>query len=140
MNNSCTVDRGQFSWFRSNGYLRWSRPGQLQHSWLFRRLYAAKTSRIPVRSEGQPRARMQSVTLGAYLREFAAMAQNGTTRRSAWRLHPLCLGCEAIGRVSATDVTDHVEPHARTGSLGKRDLGRRRRFRFGSDHAAHPCA
>ncbi|MGY3527708.1 HNH endonuclease [Bradyrhizobium sp. USDA 4452] len=25
--------------------------------------------------------------------------------------HPLCLGCEAIDRVSATDVTDHVVPH-----------------------------
>jgi 5-methylcytosine-specific restriction endonuclease McrA len=27
------------------------------------------------------------------------------------RAHPLCLGCEAIGQVRATDVTDHVEPH-----------------------------
>jgi 5-methylcytosine-specific restriction protein A len=27
------------------------------------------------------------------------------------RSHPLCLGCEAVGRVTATDVTDHVEPH-----------------------------
>lgn len=25
--------------------------------------------------------------------------------------HPLCLGCEAIGRITATEVTDHVEPH-----------------------------
>jgi 5-methylcytosine-specific restriction protein A len=25
--------------------------------------------------------------------------------------HPLCLGCDAIGRVVATEVTDHVEPH-----------------------------
>jgi 5-methylcytosine-specific restriction endonuclease McrA len=27
------------------------------------------------------------------------------------RAHPLCLGCEAIGRYVATAVTDHVEPH-----------------------------
>ncbi len=27
------------------------------------------------------------------------------------RCHPLCLGCEAIGRVVPTEVTDHVEPH-----------------------------
>jgi len=27
------------------------------------------------------------------------------------RAHPLCLGCEAIGQVVATSVTDHVEPH-----------------------------
>lgn len=25
--------------------------------------------------------------------------------------HPVCLGCEAIGRVTATAVTDHVIPH-----------------------------
>jgi 5-methylcytosine-specific restriction protein A len=25
--------------------------------------------------------------------------------------HPLCAGCEAIGRVVPTVVTDHVEPH-----------------------------
>jgi 5-methylcytosine-specific restriction endonuclease McrA len=25
--------------------------------------------------------------------------------------HPLCLGCEAIGRIMPTTVTDHVEPH-----------------------------
>jgi 5-methylcytosine-specific restriction endonuclease McrA len=25
--------------------------------------------------------------------------------------HPLCLGCEAIGRVVPATVTDHVEPH-----------------------------
>jgi 5-methylcytosine-specific restriction enzyme A len=27
------------------------------------------------------------------------------------RHHPLCLGCEAVGRVTATEVTDHVKPH-----------------------------
>ena len=27
------------------------------------------------------------------------------------RAHPLCLGCEAVGRVEATTVTDHVIPH-----------------------------
>jgi 5-methylcytosine-specific restriction protein A len=27
------------------------------------------------------------------------------------RSHPLCLGCEALGRVTATAVTDHVVPH-----------------------------
>jgi 5-methylcytosine-specific restriction endonuclease McrA len=27
------------------------------------------------------------------------------------RLHPLCLGCEAVGLVTATTVTDHTEPH-----------------------------
>ena len=25
--------------------------------------------------------------------------------------HPLCLGCQAVGRVVATDVTDHIIPH-----------------------------
>ncbi len=25
--------------------------------------------------------------------------------------HPLCLGCEAVGRVAATRLTDHVIPH-----------------------------
>jgi len=25
--------------------------------------------------------------------------------------HPLCLGCEAVGLVSATEVVDHVVPH-----------------------------
>lgn len=27
------------------------------------------------------------------------------------RQHPLCLGCEAIGRVTAAGLVDHVEPH-----------------------------
>ena len=27
------------------------------------------------------------------------------------RKHPLCIGCQAIGRVEATTVTDHVIPH-----------------------------
>lgn len=27
------------------------------------------------------------------------------------RAHPLCLGCEAIGKVVATEVTDHTIPH-----------------------------
>ncbi|MGF1628294.1 MAG: HNH endonuclease [Kiloniellaceae bacterium] len=27
------------------------------------------------------------------------------------RKHPLCLGCEAAGRVEATTTTDHVVPH-----------------------------
>lgn len=25
--------------------------------------------------------------------------------------NPLCLGCEAVGRVSPTEVTDHIVPH-----------------------------
>lgn len=25
--------------------------------------------------------------------------------------HPLCLGCEAVGVLTPTDVVDHVEPH-----------------------------
>ena len=25
--------------------------------------------------------------------------------------HPLCLGCQAVGRVTATELVDHVEPH-----------------------------
>jgi len=25
--------------------------------------------------------------------------------------HPLCLGCEAVGRLEPTTVVDHVEPH-----------------------------
>jgi 5-methylcytosine-specific restriction protein A len=24
--------------------------------------------------------------------------------------HPLCLGCQAVGRISATEVTDHIIP------------------------------
>jgi 5-methylcytosine-specific restriction enzyme A len=36
----------------------------------------------------------------------------------AWkRSHPLCLGCSAIGRVTATQVTDHVVPHKGDRSL-----------------------
>jgi 5-methylcytosine-specific restriction endonuclease McrA len=27
------------------------------------------------------------------------------------RQHPLCLGCEAVGRITATEVVDHVVPH-----------------------------
>jgi 5-methylcytosine-specific restriction protein A len=27
------------------------------------------------------------------------------------RAHPLCLGCQAMGCVTATEVVDHVEPH-----------------------------
>lgn len=27
--------------------------------------------------------------------------------------HPLCLGCEAVGRYEATAVVDHIEPHKR---------------------------
>lgn len=27
------------------------------------------------------------------------------------RMHPVCLGCEAVGRVTATFVVDHVVPH-----------------------------
>lgn len=27
------------------------------------------------------------------------------------RTRPLCLGCEAVGRVSVTEVIDHIEPH-----------------------------
>jgi 5-methylcytosine-specific restriction enzyme A len=26
-------------------------------------------------------------------------------------LHPLCVGCEAVGRVAVCDVVDHVVPH-----------------------------
>ena len=30
----------------------------------------------------------------------------------AWkRANPLCLGCTAVGRVGATEVTDHILPH-----------------------------
>lgn len=25
--------------------------------------------------------------------------------------HPLCLGCDAVGRVTAAELVDHVEPH-----------------------------
>ena len=33
-------------------------------------------------------------------------------RMGRWkRDHPLCLGCQAIGRVTATEVTDHTIPH-----------------------------
>ena len=33
-------------------------------------------------------------------------------RMDRWKLaHPLCLGCEALGRVTATEVTDHTMPH-----------------------------
>lgn len=27
------------------------------------------------------------------------------------REHPLCLGCQAVGRYAAAEVVDHVEPH-----------------------------
>jgi 5-methylcytosine-specific restriction protein A len=27
------------------------------------------------------------------------------------RSHPLCLGCQAVGRVAQTEVTDHIVPH-----------------------------
>lgn len=27
------------------------------------------------------------------------------------RAHPLCLGCEAVGRVTAAELTDHIVPH-----------------------------
>jgi hypothetical protein len=27
------------------------------------------------------------------------------------RAHPRCLGCQAVGKVTAVAVTDHVEPH-----------------------------
>lgn len=27
------------------------------------------------------------------------------------REHPLCLGCKAVGRITATAVTDHTVPH-----------------------------
>jgi 5-methylcytosine-specific restriction endonuclease McrA len=27
------------------------------------------------------------------------------------RSHPLCLGCQAVGRVTAAELTDHVVPH-----------------------------
>jgi 5-methylcytosine-specific restriction endonuclease McrA len=27
------------------------------------------------------------------------------------REHPLCIGCQAVGRIAATEVTDHVIPH-----------------------------
>lgn len=27
------------------------------------------------------------------------------------REHPLCLGCQAVGRITAAAVVDHVEPH-----------------------------
>jgi 5-methylcytosine-specific restriction protein A len=33
-------------------------------------------------------------------------------RMASWkRGHPLCLGCQAVGRVRATEVTDHTIPH-----------------------------
>jgi 5-methylcytosine-specific restriction endonuclease McrA len=31
--------------------------------------------------------------------------------------HPMCLGCEAVGRVTATQVTDHIVPHRGDRSL-----------------------
>ena len=27
------------------------------------------------------------------------------------RSHPLCVGCDAVGRVKATEVVDHIQPH-----------------------------
>jgi 5-methylcytosine-specific restriction protein A len=53
----------------------------------------------------------------------------GTSRRrgydSRWdrlsasykRIHPLCLGCQAVGRVAQTEVTDHIVPHDGNPSL-----------------------
>ncbi len=33
-------------------------------------------------------------------------------RMDRWkRAHPLCLGCQAVGRIRATEVTDHIIPH-----------------------------
>jgi 5-methylcytosine-specific restriction protein A len=45
----------------------------------------------------------------ARVRGYSAAWDNAAVQFK--RQHPLCLGCEAIGRVTATEVTDHVEPH-----------------------------
>lgn len=61
---------------------------------------------------------MQSMTLGADLRELANGASEGFKRQ-----HPLCLGSQSIGRVSATEVTDHVEPQkADPAKFGNADM------------------
>ena len=53
----------------------------------------------------------------AYERERGTARERGYNKR--WdrvsilyrRAHPLCLGCQAIGRVMPTQVVDHIIPH-----------------------------
>ena len=44
-------------------------------------------------------------------RERGYSARWDATARGYKRAHPLCLGCQAIGKVTATVLVDHVEPH-----------------------------
>lgn len=66
------------------------------------------------RPHGQPTRQEQRQEADA--RRGSARARGYTTRwDKAAKLyrarHPLCLGCEAVGRTTATAVVDHVEPH-----------------------------
>lgn len=53
----------------------------------------------------------------AYERERGSARERGYTThwdnqaRHFKLLHPLCLGCQAVGRVAPTDVVDHTIPH-----------------------------
>ena len=74
----------------------------------------------------------------------------GVQRRARWlSMHPLCVHCEAVGRVSAASVVDHFVPLSKGGadddsnlqSLCKpcdevktaADLGHRVRHQIGAD-------
>ena len=49
------------------------------------------------------------------------------------RQHPLCLGCEAMGRVTPTKVTDHIQPHRGSKTLFWDPLNRQPACRWHHD-------
>lgn len=62
-------------------------------------------------------ARARQEVVADYDRRRGTAHERGYTyrlrqRMDRWkRQHPLCLGCQAVGRLSATEVTDHIIPH-----------------------------
>ncbi len=70
----------------------------------------------PKQFQARRRVARQQLNAGYDADRGSARERGYTTRWDAAakghrRAHPLCLGCEAIGRVTAAEVTDHVEPH-----------------------------
>jgi 5-methylcytosine-specific restriction protein A len=78
---------------------------------------------------GRPKLFRPRHSPAAAAQAAASAAQRGSARdrgyTAQWdaaakafrRSHPLCLGCRAIGRVTATGCVDHTVPHKGDGAL-----------------------
>lgn len=60
-------------------------------------------------SRAEARKRFDADRGSAHERGYGARWARASGRHKA--AHPLCVGCQAVGRVVAATVTDHVVPH-----------------------------